>query len=65
MICAGKKGKDSCQVKILNTEVDTKGQLILNGHFGFFNSPKKRTKFNVNILQGLFNFHVQEAEMLC
>lgn len=22
MICAGKKGKDSCQVKILNTEVD-------------------------------------------
>ena len=23
MICAGKKGKDSCQVKILNTEVNS------------------------------------------
>ena len=44
MICAGKKGKDSCQVKILNTEVDSKGHLISNGHFVFFNFPKKRTK---------------------
>ena len=32
------------EIEIFN---DSKGQLILRGLFGFFNSPKKRTKKNL------------------
>ena len=30
---------------LINEKARTKGQLILKGYFGFFNSPKKRTQY--------------------
>ena len=45
-----------CSLKIFRLAL-VKGQLISKGHFGFFNSPKKRTKnFSPGSLEQKFEF---------
>ena len=38
------RGQTKKEKKIQTLPITTKGQFISKGHFGFFNSPKKRTK---------------------
>ena len=44
--CICQISKQRCQISILST----KGQLISKGVFGILNSPKKRTKFLISLL---------------